>query len=78
MLFAATYPASTAQLVLVGTAPRSLWAPDWSWAETQREFEQRMLRIEQDRGWGTLDWATHDLERRAPAMFTTTTSRNGG
>ena len=65
-VFAATYPARTAQLVLVGTAPRSLWAPDWSWAETQREFDKRMLRIERAQGWGTLEWAAHDLERRAP------------
>jgi pimeloyl-ACP methyl ester carboxylesterase/DNA-binding CsgD family transcriptional regulator len=65
-LFAATYPERTSKLVLVGTGPRVLWAPDWSWAETQPEFEKRMLRIERDRGWGTLEWAAHDLERRAP------------
>jgi pimeloyl-ACP methyl ester carboxylesterase/DNA-binding CsgD family transcriptional regulator len=66
MVFAATYPVRTAQLVLVGTAPRSLWAPDWSWAETQRDFDKRMLKIERDQGWGTLEWAAQDLERRAP------------
>ena len=65
-LFAATYPERTSELVLVGTGPRVLWAPDWSWAETQPEFEKRMLRIENDQGWGTLEWASHDLERRAP------------
>jgi pimeloyl-ACP methyl ester carboxylesterase len=45
ILFAATYPERTSRLVLVGTTPRSLWAPDWSWAEPQREFEKRMRRI---------------------------------
>jgi pimeloyl-ACP methyl ester carboxylesterase/DNA-binding CsgD family transcriptional regulator len=68
MVFAATYPERTSRLVLVGTAPRSLWAPDWSWAERPDEFERRMRRIEHDQGWGTLEWATGDLERRAPGF----------
>jgi pimeloyl-ACP methyl ester carboxylesterase/DNA-binding CsgD family transcriptional regulator/class 3 adenylate cyclase len=66
ILFAATYPERTSNLVLVGTAPRWLWAPDWPWSPTQREIDARLKAIE--RGFGTVEWATRDLERRAPSM----------
>jgi class 3 adenylate cyclase/DNA-binding CsgD family transcriptional regulator len=64
ILFAATYPERTSALVLIGTAPRWEWAPDWPWARNQREFEKASQAIEE--GWGTLEWAARDLQRRAP------------
>jgi pimeloyl-ACP methyl ester carboxylesterase len=66
ILFAATYPERTSNLVLIGTAPRWQWAPDWPWSPTQREINAHLKAIE--RGFGTVEWATRDLERRAPSM----------
>jgi pimeloyl-ACP methyl ester carboxylesterase/class 3 adenylate cyclase/DNA-binding CsgD family transcriptional regulator len=66
ILFAATYPERTSSLILVGTAPRWSWAPDWPWFVSDRDIEARMQVIE--RGWGTLEWARQDLRRRAPSM----------
>src|SRR5207302_1246221 len=64
ILFAATYPERTSALLLVGTAPRWNWAPDWPWARTTRDVETESQELE--KGWGTLEWAARDLERRAP------------
>ncbi len=66
VLFAATYPERTSALVLVGTAPRWLWAPDWPWSPSEREIATRLQAIE--RSFGTRAWATQDLKRRAPGM----------
>jgi predicted ATPase/pimeloyl-ACP methyl ester carboxylesterase/DNA-binding CsgD family transcriptional regulator len=64
MLFAATYPRRTSALALVGCFPRRLHAPDYPWGEPVREREQRLQGVED--GWGSVEWATADLERRAP------------
>ena len=66
ILFAATYPERTAALVLLGSAPRWLWAPDWPWSRTLAEIEGAEERIVQ--GWGTVAWAAQDLRRRAPSL----------
>ena len=51
LLFAATYPERTAALVVYGAMPRSVWAPDWPWAEPVEEY---MRAAEQwARTWGT-------------------------
>ena len=50
-LFAATYPARTSALILYGTTPRELWAPDFPLGrgtEERESFYTMMLR-----GWGT-------------------------
>jgi predicted ATPase/pimeloyl-ACP methyl ester carboxylesterase/DNA-binding CsgD family transcriptional regulator len=65
-LFAATHPDRTSALALVGCFPRALWAPDYPWGDTPDEREQRLEDTE--RGWGSLEWATRDLERRAPSV----------
>src|SRR5438128_3821179 len=44
ILFEATYPERTSALVLIGTAPRWAWAPDWPWARNQRDFERASQR----------------------------------
>ena len=50
MLFAATFPQRVSALVLIGTFPRRLWAPDYpaGYAPAQHE---RILRVFEER-WG--------------------------
>jgi predicted ATPase/pimeloyl-ACP methyl ester carboxylesterase/DNA-binding CsgD family transcriptional regulator len=64
-LFAATYPQRTSALVLVGAFPRRLQAPDYPWGDPPAERERRLKEVE--RGWGSVEWAAHDLQRRAPS-----------
>ncbi len=59
-LFAATYPERTLGLVLMNTAPRIAWAPDYPWGIRRDEFERELEEMEE--GWGTQAYA----ERRAP------------
>lgn len=49
-LFAATYPERTAALVTFGTSARGTWAPDYPWAPTAEEHEQRLARLLRE--WG--------------------------
>ena len=66
MLLAATYPENVTALVLIGTICRTAWAPDWPWGRTVAMLNDRAASIE--RGWGTVEWASQDLERRCPAV----------
>lgn len=50
LLFAATYPERTSALVLYGSFPRRLWAPDYPWGPTVQVREKYFQEIE--RGWG--------------------------
>ena len=59
-LFAATYPDRTLGLVLMNTAPRIAWAPDYPWGERQDEFERELEAMRA--GWGTRAFA----EEHAP------------
>jgi class 3 adenylate cyclase len=59
-LFAATYPERTLGLVLMNTAPRFAWAPDYPWGMRREELERTLEEMEQ--GWGTRAYA----ERHAP------------
>src|SRR5215211_3833066 len=61
-LFAATYPQRTAALIMVGTYPRRLWAPDYPWGETLEEREQLIEQCRRD--WGT----DIRLAMRAPSL----------
>jgi class 3 adenylate cyclase len=54
-LFAATYPDSTLGLVLMNTAPRIAWAPDYPWGMRYDEFERYLEAMEA--GWGTRAFA---------------------
>jgi class 3 adenylate cyclase len=49
-LFAATYPERVAALVTFGTSARGTWAPDYPWAPTAEEHEQRFVWLHQE--WG--------------------------
>ena len=59
-LFAATYPERTLGLVLMNTAPRIAWAPDYPWGLRREEFEREVDRMQA--GWGTRAYA----EEHAP------------
>jgi class 3 adenylate cyclase len=50
MLFAATFPQRVSALVLIGTFPRRLWAPDYP-AGYSREQHEWILRVFEER-WG--------------------------
>jgi class 3 adenylate cyclase len=60
-LFAATYPERTSSLVMLGSFPRRLWAPDYPWGPTADQREQWLQRLRRE--WGT----PIDLETRAPS-----------
>jgi DNA-binding SARP family transcriptional activator/pimeloyl-ACP methyl ester carboxylesterase len=63
-LFAATHPDRTAALVLLGTFPREMWAPDYPWGVSEENL-QRRLRLLEEEDWAsaaTRDW----LGRVAP------------
>lgn len=60
LLFAATYPERTAALVVYGATPRSVWAPDWPWAEPVDEYMR--LTEQWARSWGTEESARTILE----------------
>jgi len=49
-LFAATYPDRTTALILYGTYPRRLWAPDYPWGPTDSQRDQYIADAE--RAWG--------------------------
>jgi pimeloyl-ACP methyl ester carboxylesterase len=51
ILFAATYPARTAGLVLCDTFARGRYADDYPWALTEEQERQHLERIERE--WGT-------------------------
>jgi class 3 adenylate cyclase len=55
ILFAATYPARTAALIVRSAFPRRMWAPDYPWGRTEEEYERE---VERDlRGFGPRDEA---------------------
>jgi pimeloyl-ACP methyl ester carboxylesterase len=55
IVFAATYPDRTRALVLYGTLPRFVRAPDYPFGQTR---EERMRETEHDvQHWGTVDLA---------------------
>jgi class 3 adenylate cyclase len=51
ILFAATYPEKTQALVLWGGQARSVWAPDYAWAQSEAAWEAEIRRDEDE--WGT-------------------------
>jgi DNA-binding SARP family transcriptional activator/pimeloyl-ACP methyl ester carboxylesterase len=63
-LFAATHPARTAALILMGTFPREMQAPDYPWGVSEVNLRRRLALLEED-DWAaaaTRDW----LGRVAP------------
>ena len=63
-LFAATHPGRTAALILIGTFPRAMQAPDYPWGVSEVDLRRRLALLEED-DWAakaTRDW----LGRVAP------------
>lgn len=63
ILFAATYPERVWALVLDGSSPRSLWAPDYPWGVSEDE----VLEFIEKRGrlWGTPEYTASAVENIA-------------
>ena len=59
ILFAATYPERTPALVVYGSLPRFVWAPDFPYGQPPDEY--RRGTEEWARGWGTEEGATEFL-----------------
>lgn len=62
-LFAATYPERTTALIMLGAFAKRIWSPDYPWAPTPEEREQRYALIERE--WGT----QMDLTYYAPSKI---------
>ena len=65
-LLAATHPERTLGLVLMNTAPRFAWAPDYPWGMRREELERTLAEIEE--GWGTRAYAERDAPWPMPGM----------
>lgn len=61
-LFAATYPARTSGLIMIGSYARRTWSPDYSWAPTQAEHQAWIERCQRE--WG----GPVGLDERAPSV----------
>ena len=72
ILFAATYPQRTRALVLYGSYPRRVAAPDYPWAPTSEWWQAYAEDIE--RHWGT---DAFDIELRMPSRATDPKVRAG-
>jgi len=66
LLFAATYPARTSALVLWSSFPRSSWAPDYPWGETEQEFEEDVRKTLDS--WNDRDAMMKEAEELAPGI----------
>ncbi|HET8742960.1 MAG TPA: alpha/beta hydrolase, partial [Gaiella sp.] len=65
-LFAATYPERTLGVVLMNTAPRTAWAPDYPWGMRREELDRTLEEMEE--GWGTRAYAERDAPWPMPGM----------
>jgi class 3 adenylate cyclase len=65
-LLAATYPERTLGLVLMNTAPRIAWAPDYPWGMRREVFERTLAEMEE--GWGTRAYAERDVPSPLPGL----------
>ncbi len=66
ILFAATYPDRAPALVLYGTFPKDVWAPDFPWAEKREDIERELA--DEERRWGTVELARDLLRSQDPAL----------
>ena len=71
-LFAATYPARTSGLVMIGSYSRSKPAPDYPWGRSAEVQERFLASIQRD--WG----GPVGLEARAPSLAHISARSNGG
>lgn len=63
-LFAATYPARTRALILMNTAPRMAWAPDYPWGMTPEDFDDELANTETR--WGSREYAVEIVRDMNP------------
>jgi class 3 adenylate cyclase/pimeloyl-ACP methyl ester carboxylesterase len=63
VLFAATYPERVWALVLDGSSPRSLWAPDYPWGASEEDWLRNIER--RGRLWGTPEYVASAVESLA-------------
>jgi class 3 adenylate cyclase len=73
LLFAATYPERTAALVLRGGFPRTMWAPDYPWGQTEEQY-RRNVEAADLRLYGTRAEAEADV-RKLPGWETEDAAR---
>jgi class 3 adenylate cyclase len=64
ILFAATYPDRVWALILFGSYPRMLWAPDYPWGIPQDQYD---LSDEESRSWGTPEQSKQLADQLAPS-----------
>ena len=64
ILFAATYPDRVWALILVGSYPRTLWAPDYPWGIPE---EQYAWSDDDQRSWGTPEQSKRLADDLAPS-----------
>lgn len=55
LLFAAMHPSRVAALVVYGSLPRFVWAPDFPWGQTLAEWDRELEH--EVRQWGTVEQA---------------------
>ncbi len=73
VLFAATHPERSAALILMGTFPREMQAPDYPWGVSEESLQRRLGLLEED-DWAsaaTRDWlgrVAPDIPRDAEAL----------
>ncbi len=65
ILFAATYPNRVWALVLVGSAARELWAPDYPWGAREDDYRRAQEHIERE--WGSAEFGARFADRLAPS-----------
>jgi class 3 adenylate cyclase/pimeloyl-ACP methyl ester carboxylesterase len=65
LLFAATHPSRVAALVIYGSLPRFLWAPDFPWGQTRAEWDRELE--DEIRHWGTIEQARENNPDAAEA-----------
>jgi class 3 adenylate cyclase/pimeloyl-ACP methyl ester carboxylesterase len=58
LLFAATHPSRVAALVIYGSLPRFVWAPDFPWGQTRAEWDRSLEH--EIRHWGTIELAREE------------------
>jgi class 3 adenylate cyclase len=64
LLFSATFPERTFALALLRAKPRFSWAPDYPWAPTREELEQRMVEAVRRRTEGRVgEWMRANASR---------------
>jgi len=66
ILFAATYPDQTAALVVYGSEPASVWAPDYPSGWTEEKYDAYLE--EHERRWGQRDYVQGYLKPMAPSL----------